>query len=141
MISSGSYWQISANSIQAQTNEFFGPIFGETLQGALISNNVITGSGPVGMGFGFACPSSASVNLVGNNVQNWEPTVLPAPIWLGPGTSNSTVVGGAAHKTVFDQGINNHMTGVNNMQGNPPGPAIRDAMQRKREVWQNMTWD
>jgi len=35
---------------------------------------------------------------------------------------------------VYDEGVNNTLVGVNNMQGNPPKPAIRDAMKRKMEM-------
>lgn len=35
---------------------------------------------------------------------------------------------------MYDEGINNTLVGVNNMQGHPPGPAIRDAMKRRMEM-------
>ena len=58
-----------------------------------------------------------------------------AKIWLDPGTSNYTVIGGGPNKTnVYDEGTNNILTGVNNMKGNSPSPAIKEAMARKLET-------
>ena len=55
-----------------------------------------------------------------------EPILLP--------TSDSTVIGFGNKTNVYDEGVNNIVVGVNSMKGNPPGPAIRDAMKRKMEI-------
>jgi hypothetical protein len=57
-----------------------------------------------------------------------------APIWLGDLSSNCTVVGSGQKTNVLDEGMDNILTGVNNMQGNPPGPEIHEAMKRKVEM-------
>lgn len=57
-----------------------------------------------------------------------------AAIYLASGTSDSTVVGSMKKTNVYDEGVNNILVVANNMQGNPPGPAIRDAIKRKAEM-------
>ncbi len=61
-----------------------------------------------------------------------------APILLCDSTSQNTVVGGNNKANAVDLGTDNTLVGVNNMQGNPPGPAIRDAMKRKMEMIKSM---
>ena len=78
----------------------------------------------------------------GNNVNDVMAEVAPiglmTNLWFYPPdsipTSNSTVVGSGGKTNVYDEGVSNTLVGVNNMQGNPPGPAIRDAMKRKMEL-------
>jgi hypothetical protein len=70
--------------------------------------------------------------MIGNNLQNLDADV--ASIWLGLDTSNCAVVGGSAKGNVLDEGTDNVIAGVNNMGGNPPGPNIREAMERKLEI-------
>ena len=70
--------------------------------------------------------------MIGNNVQKLEADV--ASIWLGEDTSDCTVVGGGNRTNVLDEGTDNIITGVNTRGGNPPGPAIREAMQLKLEI-------
>jgi len=59
--------------------------------------------------------------LLGNNVQNSG----DLGIYLGPGITGCTVVGGANKTNVLDLGIDNVLVGVNNM-GSGVGPTIRE---------------
>jgi hypothetical protein len=52
-----------------------------------------------------------------------------APIWLGPLSSDSVVVGGPNRDQLFDEGVDNIATGVNNMNGNPPGPELQEGLR------------
>ncbi len=110
---------------------FWGGIFGNAAQDVLVANNKISGSGLAGIYFGQGEPATGWT-LVGNNVQGVDAVV--APIWLGEYTSSCTVVGGSNKTNVLDEGTDNIITGVNTKGGNPPGPAIREVMQRKLEI-------
>jgi parallel beta-helix repeat protein len=104
---------------------------------AVISNNRISGGNTL---LGIAAEGSSECMVLGNNVQQldalWAPVGLLTTDWgWGPmETSYCTVVGGNNKTNVYDEGIGNVLVGVNNMQGNPPGPAISDAMKRKLEM-------
>jgi parallel beta-helix repeat protein len=103
-------------------------------EGTIISNNRIVGSGWGGI----AIWGDTQTTVKANNVDKVTPAVAPAPISLltfDPFVANNCIVVGFGKKTnVYDEGVNNTLVGVNNMQGNPPGPAIRDAMKRKMEM-------
>ena len=64
--------------------------------------------------------------LLGNNVQS----VGNIGIYLGPGISGCTVVGGANKTNVLDLGTGNILVGVNNM-GSGVGPTIRTWMKMR----------
>ena len=88
---------------------------------------------------GINITASDGNDIIGNNVQNFTPIELPdyglgAPIWLGQNTRNCVVVGGSNKTNVVDLGTDNILTGVNTMHGNPPGPAISDAMKNWNPV-------
>lgn len=104
------------------------------VRGMVVANNVITGRGLAGIYVGALGPPFESMGwtVVGNNVQNVEAVV--APIWLGPASSEITVVGGSTRTNVFDQGTDNMVVGVNNVGGSPPGPDVSEAMRRKVEL-------
>jgi hypothetical protein len=106
--------------------------------GSIVSSNRISGVGFAGL----LLDGSTQDLLLGNNVARFTPEETPfgifAPIWLSETTSQNTVVGGNDKAHAVDLGINNTLVGVNNMQGNPPGPAIRDAMRRKMEILKAM---
>lgn len=127
---------ISANTIILGDTSFSGIAAGDEFsfgaQDVVVLNNRISGSGLSGICMGVFGDVSAGWVLVGNNVQNVNAFV--APIWLGPGSSGCTVVGGSTKRNVLDEGINNRIVGVNNMKGNPPGPAIKNAMELKRTI-------
>jgi hypothetical protein len=101
-------------------------------EGAIVSNNRITGSGL----FGIAVESSTEAMVKANNVQ--QVTAEVAPIFLDEEATDCTVVGFGGKTNVLDLGVNNNLVGVKNMHGNPPGPAIRDAMNRKMEIIKSM---
>jgi len=101
--------------------------------GTVISNNRISGSGL----WGIAMEGDTGCTLLGNNVA--RVTAEGAGIgllmgWWGTPTSNCTVVGGSNKANVYDEGISNIVVGVNNMQSNPPGDAIKEAMQGKHDL-------
>jgi hypothetical protein len=53
-------------------------------------------------------------------------------------TNNCTVVGGNNQVNVYDEGTNDILVGVNNMQGNPPGPAVTQAVQLRRDLLKSL---
>lgn len=63
--------------------------------------------------------------LKGNNVQN----VTDIGIYLGPGVSGCTVIGGSNKTNVLDLGTGNILVGVNNM-GTGVGPTIQHFLKR-----------
>jgi parallel beta-helix repeat protein len=105
-------------------------------EGSIISNNRIVGSGWTGI----AIWEDTRAMIKANNVQNVVAGFFyPAPISLMDMTNNCTVVGFGSKTNVYDEGVNNTLIGVNRVQGNAPlGPAIRDAMERKREMIKSM---
>jgi hypothetical protein len=109
-----------------------GGIWALGAQEVLVTSNQFAGSAGAGIYFGFQGLPSSGWTMIGNNVQNLDADV--ASIWLGEDTSHCTVVGGSSKANVLDEGEDNIIAGVNNMGGNPPGPEIREAMQRKLEI-------
>ncbi|MFW9818689.1 MAG: hypothetical protein ACFFE5_03685, partial [Candidatus Thorarchaeota archaeon] len=108
----------------------WGGIWTYGLQDAFISNNILRGTGD----YGIVCAFAYNHLLLGNNVQNldafWAPIVLLY-------ASECVVVGGSTKANVIDiAGSNNIIIGMNNMQGNAPGPEIQEAMEYKRELFQ-----
>jgi len=122
---------VSQNRIHLEDGEW-GGVWGLGAQDVLVTNNRITGSGMAGIYFGFQGLPSSGWTIIGNSVQNLESDV--AAIWLGEDTSLCTVVGGSNKTNVLDEGTDNIIAGVNTTGGNPPGPEIREAMQRKLEI-------
>jgi len=122
---------VSQNRIYLEDG-LWGGVWALGAQDVLVANNRISGSGLAGIYFGFDGVSSSGWTMIGNNVQKLEAGV--ASIWLGPDSSHCTVVGGSTKTNVLDEGTDNIIVGVNNMGGNPPGPAIREAMERKLEI-------
>ena len=111
-------------------------------EGTIISNNRIVGSGL----FGILLEGDNQAMVKANNVNRVTADVAPISLmknlWYAPDlvipTKDSTVVGFGTKTNVYDEGVNNTLVGVNNMQGNPPGPAIRDAMKSKMELIKSM---
>lgn len=107
-------------------------------EGTIISNNRIVGGGL----FGMALEGDTQAMVKANNVQEvtaeYAPIGLMTNLWFAPDivvpTTDSTVVGFGQRTNAYDEGIDNTLVGVNNMQGHPPGPAIRDAMKRRMEM-------
>jgi len=128
---------VSNNTIQLSHDTSFGIAAIQDV-GSIISNNQISGVGWAGIWL----DGSTQDMLLGNNVARFIAEETPfgtfAPIWLWDNTSNNTVVGGNNLTSAVDLGTSNTLVGVNNMQGNPPGPAVRDAMKRKIEMLKAM---
>lgn len=60
---------------------------------------------------------------------------IVAPIWLGPGTTDCTIIGGAAKTNVLDEGSGNVLTGVTRTRGHGLAPAtvqMKPLRQTKR---------
>jgi hypothetical protein len=53
-------------------------------------------------------------------------------------TTGCTVINGNNRINVYDEGSNNILVGVTSIQGNPPGPALKQAMQQKRDLLKSM---
>lgn len=87
----------------------------------LVTNNVFRNTYGAGVAFEQTFGEGNQCLLLGNNVQN----AGDLGIYLGPGTTGCTVVGGANKTNVLDLGIDNVLVGVNNM-GSGVGPTIRD---------------
>ena len=109
----------------------------EFSEGSVVSNNRVSGSGS----YGITTEIANGCLIKGNNVQNvnadYAAIGLLWDYWDDPPTApttNCTVVGGNNKANVDDEGVGNILVGVNNMHGNPPGPAIKDAMKRKQEM-------
>jgi len=106
-------------------------IFSYFIDNLYVTNNIITGRGLAGIWIEpFGTPASGCL-LQGNNLNNFD--AMLAPIYLGSGTSNCTVIGGNNKVNVFDEGTENILTGVNN-QGMNIGLSLSDALERKREI-------
>jgi hypothetical protein len=111
-------------------------------EGTIFSNNKIVGRGL----FGIALEGDTQAMVKANNVQQVVADVAPIGLminlWYDPDfvlpTTDCTVVGFGAKTNVYDEGVNNTIVGVNNKRGNPPGPAVRDAMKRKMELIKSM---
>lgn len=102
------------------------------LDGAVISNNRILGGSTVGIALEGASQCMIKANNMENLNADWARIgLLTADIYP---SHDTTVVGFGQKANVYDEGFNNTLVGINNMQGNPPGPAIRDAMKRKMEM-------
>jgi parallel beta-helix repeat protein len=129
---------ISNNEIFIEPSEY-GPAYAGiqigSAVGSVISNNRIKGSGL----FGISIEGATQCMVKGNNVNGVTAEVAPIALLttIGP-TTDSTVVGFGNKTNVYDEGINNTLVGLNNMNGNPPGPAIREAMKHKMEVIKSM---
>jgi hypothetical protein len=130
---------VSHNNIHGEDTFTWGPIFAFDVHDAVISNNKITGSGPAAAYLGaFPGSSVTGLTLLGNNFENWITKPFfdidgIAPIWLGTWTQGNTVIGGDNGTNVLDEGVDNTITGVNNM-GTNIGQDIRDAMFQKIEA-------
>jgi len=114
--------------------EAFAGVLHLTGEDTLIQNNKISGDFILGgIVAGFAGPGAVGKNLLikANNLKG--STGGMAPIWLGPETSDSVVVGGPNKTQVLDEGTNNIITGVKKIEGNSPGQRIREAVQTIHE--------
>jgi hypothetical protein len=140
---------ITNNKIHSENSMIFGPILIFGAKDTVITNNIITGSGPAAMYFGLLIGKPTSGLMIkGNNLENWQvadyngmqgwfPGV--APIWLGWATSNCILVGNT-RSNVADDGTNNILVGMTKIQGPAIGQEIRDAMEQKRQLLEQF-WD
>jgi len=130
---------IADNAIQlggSESNPAYAGIESIFAVDAVISNNKISGEGAL---MGISAEASLHCTLKANNVQQLRPILFPvALLGVNSGfawnTSDCTVVGGNNKTNIYDEGTSNTLVGVNNMQGNPPGPAFREARQQKRDL-------
>lgn len=132
---------VIGNDIRLKDVDLGGILLWKNINNAVIANNKIAGtSGIGGINLGIWDGPSNNCVLQANNMNNLSTQMEGgAKIWLGPWASECTVVGGGPNtNNVFDQGTDNILVGVNNIHGNPPGPEISEAMQRKREIMEEM---
>lgn len=124
---------ITNNAINVVDHEApFEGIFSYFVDNAQVTNNRITGRGDAGIWVEpFGTPATGWL-LLGNNLNGF--TAELAPIYLGPGTTNCTVVGGNTRENVLDEGTDNILVGVNNQGGNFIGSALKDVLAQKRET-------
>ncbi len=102
-----------------------------------LTNNKITGSGVAAIWVEpFETPATGCA-LRANNLREFNAEF--AGIYLGRGTTSCTVVGGDSRSSVFDEGTGNTVVGVNNQHGNSPGPALKAAMEAKRDAIKALT--
>jgi len=138
---------IRNNRIWSEGSFPWGPIYITGAVDAVITNNILWGSGPAAMYLGLPGAGDSGFLVKGNNVQGWHVDGGPlepawhgaAAIWLGPETSGITVVGSGSLRTkVYDETDDpatpaydgaNILVGVNS-QGAHIGQAIRDALLR-----------
>jgi len=116
------------NIMELETAEWYGGIWITSVSGAIITNNIISGNGYYGIYSNYG----SGLFIKGNNLQNLNAQL--APILLSPATSNSMVIGGSNLTNVLDYGTDNILTGVNNMEADPIGPVVYDAMMYKKEL-------
>ncbi|MFX1501868.1 MAG: hypothetical protein ACFFDH_12965 [Promethearchaeota archaeon] len=117
---------VSQNKIMCDT--LWGGIWTTMVGDAFISNNIICGTAD----YGIAGYYAYNTLLLGNNVQNvdasWAPIVMLS-------ASECVIVGGSTKTNVLDiGGYNNIIVGMNNIQGNSPGPEIQEALEQKMEL-------
>lgn len=131
---------VQSNEIKMDT--IYGGIYAIAVEDGELLNNIVSGHMKLGIYLApyslfWPADSVPGWTLVGNNVQNVVPSpgALPwipsTPIYLGPGTSNTTVIGGSNKTNVVDLGLNNHLTGVNVGPGVNLGEVVSEAMQEK----------
>lgn len=106
----------------------------------MISSNRIAGGNTL---IGISAEGDSHCVLLGNDLQQLQPLFVPvALLGVNSGfplnTSNCTVVGGNNNVNVYDEGTNDILVGVNNMQGNPPGPGVAQAMQLRRDLLKSL---
>jgi hypothetical protein len=128
---------VSNNRIYLNNTMYWGGgVYGLHVNDVLVTNNIFWGNGPVGIYCGIfgnqGYDQCSNWVLKGNNLERVD--AYFTPILLGPGTNNFLVIGGSNKTNVLDNGTNNILTGVNNMQGEPLGPEIQDALMRKLEM-------
>jgi hypothetical protein len=118
---------ISYNDIILDT--FWGGVFGYGTQDVVVRNNRIRGTGIAAIYLGAWGDPCSNWLILGNNVEHVDAWI--APIWLGPGSSGCIVIGGSTKAIVFDEGTDNLIVGVNNMDGISPGKTLADALAEK----------
>lgn len=114
-------YELSSNVIALQTTVSYAGFYyyggGENSRSSLlIKDNKV--SGYMGMSFEQQFDADMQCRLQANNVTDTE----LVGIYLGPGTTGCTVVGGPSRTTVVDEGTGNVLVGVNNM-GTGVGPS------------------
>jgi hypothetical protein len=126
---------VKSNQIFNQGTEYFGGIYGFAANDIIVKNNKVWGDCVAGIYAGINGDETTNWFMQGNNVQNAE--ALAAPVWLGEGTSYYTVIGGSNKTKVWDEGTNNTLTGVTEIQGYELGQQAQEAHALMHEIMQN----
>lgn len=119
------------------TRGVFAAVDGYGAADCLVQSNLIRGRydvAAIALGYDDSPPGFPGIGFTikGNNLQQASGGF--ARILLGPVSSDNVVVGGSNKTNVLDVGSNNSVTGVSNMNGNAPGPALREAAERRRAL-------
>jgi hypothetical protein len=123
---------VKSNQISNEGTEYFGGIFGFAADDIIVKNNKIWGDCVAGIYSGINGDETINWFMQANNVQNVE--AMAAPIWLGEGTSYYVVIGGPNRTNVWDEGTNNTLTGVTEIQGNPLGQESQEAHELQLQI-------
>jgi hypothetical protein len=124
-----SQFVISQNRIESALTDFRGPILLNGTRGAVVTNNVLTGTGLAGISLGVFGGDDSGAVLKGNNLQRFEGEV---GVLLAEFTSGNTVVGGGKD-VVLDDGTDNIISGAGSASG-LIGEAVREAMRAARDA-------
>jgi hypothetical protein len=125
---------ITNNRISLDTQ--WGGIYDISAQDVVVTNNIFQGTMMSAMFPGMLGSGTGNWTILGNNVQNYRPYFegFDVAIWLGPLTSECTVVGGSNKTNVFDEGTDNILVGVTKVGGEGLGQKIKEGMQQKKEI-------
>lgn len=124
-----SQFVISQNRIESAITDFRGPILLNGTRGALVTNNVLRGTGLAGISLGLFGGDDSGAVLKGNALQGFEGEV---GVLLASATHDNTVVGGGKD-IVLDEGTGNVVSGTRGASGEI-GAAVREAMRALRDV-------
>ena len=130
---------VSGNRI-ALDDTVYGGIDGCFVDDALVAHNMVSGSGLAGICIGCSFFGDTAKNsdtgwqIIGNDVSGM--TASEAPIWLGPGTTDCTVIGGRAPTQVLDEGSGNTLINVTPVTASlvAPAPAMRASVGASPEL-------
>lgn len=137
--SQASKYVVANNTIHlsgSDTDPAFAALQDDGTVGTVFSNNRISGENAL---VGIITFGDNECMLKANNMQGLHALLIPI---LLVSSTDCTVVGGIggvnATKVYDDGGTGNVFVGVNNQQGNPPGPAIKEAMKTKQDVLKSL---
>ena len=134
---------ISGNRI-ALNDTIYGGIDGYFANDVQLLGNCISGSGVAGIYMGYGGDTDSGWRIIGNDVSGVNTAAADAdplwgtqtaPIWLGPGTTDCTVIGGPRPTYVLDQGTNDTLINVTPIADPPAAAAMpMNAMKQLKHL-------